>query len=94
MRGRRKRPVETFECPQCGELVKVGALACRECGSDVETGWQSAEEIDYQSLDLPEGYSDDAGHPGASSAAGGSSIGVVIVALVVAAAMALLAILG
>lgn len=94
MRGRRKRPVETFECPHCGEPVKVGALACRECGSDVQTGWQSEEEIDYQSLDLPEGYSHDADHPGAAGRSGGPSTGVIVVGLVVAAAMALWAILG
>lgn len=94
MRGRRKRPVETFECPHCGELVKVGALACRECGSDVQTGWQSAEEIDYQSLELPEGYGDESDQPGAAGRSGSPSAGVVVVALVVAAAMALWAILG
>jgi len=32
--------------------VKVGAVVCRECGSDDRTGWQSSEEVDYQSLDL------------------------------------------
>ena len=47
----------TFECPQCGAPVPAGRLACRECGSDAETGWQSAEEIDYQSVDLPDDVS-------------------------------------
>jgi hypothetical protein len=42
----------------------VGAAVCRECGSDAGTGWQSSEEIDYQSLDLPTGYATDAEHPG------------------------------
>lgn len=42
----------TFECPQCGAEVRIGRRACPECGSDDATGWQSSEEIDYQSLDL------------------------------------------
>ena len=40
------------ECPQCGARFRAGRAACPECGSDARTGWQSAEEIDYQSLDL------------------------------------------
>jgi hypothetical protein len=28
-----------FSCPQCGENVPVGALACPHCGSDESTGW-------------------------------------------------------
>ncbi len=45
----------TFECPQCGAAVPAGRSACPECGSDAKTGWQSSEEIDYQSVELPEG---------------------------------------
>lgn len=45
---------EHFDCPNCGAEVPVGARVCRECGSDDRTGWQSSEEIDYQSLELPE----------------------------------------
>jgi hypothetical protein len=44
--------------------VKVGAAVCRECGSDAGTGWQSSEDVDYQSLDLPTGHSTDPEHPG------------------------------
>ncbi len=44
----------TFECPQCGAPVPAGRLACPECGSDAKTGWQSTEEIDYQSVELPD----------------------------------------
>jgi hypothetical protein len=41
-----------FICPNCGAEVPSGALACRECGSDDETGWS---EIDYiGGLDLPD----------------------------------------
>ena len=43
-----------FECPHCGAQVREGRLACPECGSDADTGWQSSEEIDYQSVELPE----------------------------------------
>jgi len=48
-----------FECPNCGANVAVGAKVCRECGSDDATGWQSSEEIDYQSIDIPDGYGPD-----------------------------------
>ncbi|MFT4516027.1 MAG: putative nucleic acid-binding Zn ribbon protein [Planctomycetota bacterium] len=46
----------TFECPNCGAAVKAGKKVCRECGSDDATGWMSSEEIDYQSIDIPDGY--------------------------------------
>jgi uncharacterized membrane protein YvbJ len=61
-KSRAQRP--SFACPHCGADVAQGAAACRECGSDASTGWQDQEEIDYQSLDLPQGYADE-GHPGA-----------------------------
>lgn len=58
MKRRRTRPKrEFFECPHCGASVAVGSKACRECGSDAETGWQDEEEIAYQSLDIPQGFS-------------------------------------
>ena len=47
---------ETFECPNCGADVPVGKKGCRECGSDASTGWMDSEEIDYQSIDIPDGY--------------------------------------
>ena len=47
---------ETFECPNCGADVPVGKKGCRECGSDAATGWMDSEEIDYQSIDIPDGY--------------------------------------
>ena len=46
----------TFECPHCGAPVPAGRLACPECGSDAGTGWQSSEEIDYQSVELPDDH--------------------------------------
>jgi uncharacterized membrane protein YvbJ len=54
------RPRRTFLCPHCGAQVDIGSASCRECGSDAATGWQDSEEVDYQSLDLPEGYAADA----------------------------------
>jgi hypothetical protein len=36
--------------------VRLGRRACPECGSDAATGWQSSEEIDYRSVEVPEGY--------------------------------------
>ena len=53
------RAIEKVECPHCGAWFKAGRLACPECGSNAETGWKSAEEIDYLSVDLPEGYGDE-----------------------------------
>jgi hypothetical protein len=47
---------KTFECPQCGADVVVGRASCPECGSDDRTGWQSSEDIDHASVDLPDGY--------------------------------------
>lgn len=60
---RPRRTRRTFECPHCGAEVEVGARACRECGSDASTGWQDDEEIDYQSLDIPDGYGPDEQSP-------------------------------
>lgn len=62
MNKRKRQPPETFVCGHCGADVAVTAKVCRECGSDADTGWQSTEEVEYQSLDLPQGYRDDAAH--------------------------------
>jgi uncharacterized membrane protein YvbJ len=82
----RRRRREIFECPNCGADVAVGAKVCRECGSDASTGWQSQEEIDYQSEDLPTGYSHDPEHPGALSSQK-RRLWVVLVAIVAALAL-------
>ncbi|MCE9638285.1 MAG: hydrogenase maturation nickel metallochaperone HypA [Planctomycetes bacterium] len=55
----KKRPPPPVECPHCGESFPAGRKACPECGSDAQTGWQSGDEIDYQSLDIPDAYSHD-----------------------------------
>jgi predicted ATP-dependent serine protease len=59
---RQRRQREFFVCPHCGAEVAVTAKVCRECGSDADTGWQSTEEVEYQSLDLPQGYRADEAH--------------------------------
>ena len=64
MKRRRKPPRESFACQHCGADVAASAKACKECGSDAATGWQNYEEIDYQQLDLPEGYATQPDHPG------------------------------
>jgi hypothetical protein len=42
------------ECPHFGATFPSGRPACPECGSDANTGWKEADEIDYQAVDLPE----------------------------------------
>lgn len=54
----RKERKAFFACPNCGAPVAAGAAACRECGSDANTGWKDDDEVDYASIDLPDGYRD------------------------------------
>ncbi len=44
--------MSTDFCPHCDAPLRPNAVACRECGSDLETGWSS--DIDYHSIELPE----------------------------------------
>lgn len=44
----------TLICPNCGASFPKGRLACPECGSDENTGWKSQEDIDYESVDIPD----------------------------------------
>ena len=53
-----RKPPVSEECPHCGAVIAAGRLACPECGSDASTGWKSAEEIDYQAVELPDDESD------------------------------------
>ena len=55
--SKRKSKQEYFSCPHCGADVPVGAAACRECGSDEETGW--SEDAYGESLSTSEGYADE-----------------------------------
>ena len=49
---------KAFDCPNCGEPVPAGALACPACGADHETGW--SEDTVYDDLDLPDpGYGEE-----------------------------------
>lgn len=88
---RRATRRELFECPHCGADVAVGAKVCRDCGSDATTGWLDSEEVDYASVELPDGYGtgehDTGGRRGPARA-----IAVAAVALLVALAILLLAI--
>jgi hypothetical protein len=40
------------QCPNCGEWIPRGALACDECGSCAKSGWSA--NADYDGLDLPD----------------------------------------
>jgi ribosomal protein L32 len=46
-------------CPECGTTFRAGRLACPECGSDYRTGWKESQEIDYQSVELPDAWPPD-----------------------------------
>ena len=41
-----------MECPHCGALVPSRRICCASCGSDLETGWKDAQEIDYSSYPM------------------------------------------
>ncbi|MGL1904178.1 MAG: zinc-ribbon domain-containing protein [Fibrobacterales bacterium] len=41
-----------FICPNCGEEVAEGKLACPSCGSDADTGWN--DDTLYDNVGLPE----------------------------------------
>ena len=38
----RRSARSTFSCPLCGAPVRSGALGCKACGSDAQTGWSSS----------------------------------------------------
>jgi hypothetical protein len=90
---RSKPKRELFECPNCGADVPVGRKACAECGSDAETGWQSSEEIDYQGVELPQGYTVDPEHPDRVVATRKLSPWVVVVVVLTALGFVLLVVL-
>lgn len=84
----RKPHRELFECPHCGADVAAGSKVCRECGSDAGTGWQDGDEIDYQSIEIPDGYGPDGHASGHTSLR--PRLWIVVTALVVAAALVFL----
>jgi len=51
-------PRSEAECPNCGATFPAGRLACPECGSDAETGWKDAEEVEYASVEIPDFYAE------------------------------------
>ena len=57
MKQKSRRSSEFFNCPHCGAPVPCGALACRACGSDAQTGWK--ENADVWEADIPTGYATD-----------------------------------
>jgi transcription elongation factor Elf1 len=58
MPKRRPRP-QFFNCPHCGAQVRVGAAACRACGSDADTGWSDEAETYAAGFDAGYGGEDD-----------------------------------
>lgn len=53
----RRAPMPAFkppgQCPNCGEWVPRGALACDDCGACARSGWKADADA-YDGLDLPE----------------------------------------
>lgn len=42
-------------CPHCGAEIPDKAVSCKECGSDVQTGWsEGAENADLEMPDYDE----------------------------------------
>ena len=80
-RRRRRRP-QTEECPHCGTTFRHGRLACPECGSDARTGWNSAEQIDYASVEIPDTYEELV--EGAPRRRSGPGKGLIVLVLVLA----------
>jgi hypothetical protein len=54
-----RRAPPPAECPNCGESFPAGRPACPHCGSDAEAGWQDGDEVEYQSLDVPDAFDED-----------------------------------
>ena len=88
MNAKKKPRREIFECTHCGADVAVGSPVCRECGSDASTGWLSSDDVDYTSVEIPDGVPE--------AAVGNGSlrrVWIAIVAIVVALALLALAVL-
>lgn len=49
-------PRDWFVCPHCGADVLRGAKACKECGSDAETGWAPEARHHDEEEALPTGH--------------------------------------
>ena len=57
MKRKRKPEHDYFVCPHCGADVPMKAAACRECGSDNETGW--SQDAHVWEAGIPAGYGGD-----------------------------------
>ena len=42
---------ETFYCPHCDAVVKVGARVCRSCGATEDCGWNEEADFDTDADD-------------------------------------------
>ncbi|MFA6623003.1 MAG: zinc ribbon domain-containing protein [Fibrobacteraceae bacterium] len=70
-------------CPHCGEPLPPGAISCRHCGSDAQTGWKEGSDFtDLETPDYDEIVEHEFGKPK-------KKWGMIIVAVIVAAAFAL-----
>ena len=50
----------TFPCPVCHEDVPEGAVSCKACGADEETGWAKDDPVTTtQDLGLEQSLDDD-----------------------------------
>ncbi len=81
-----RRPRRTFDCPNCGAAVPVGAAACPECGSDEQTGW--SDDTMYDGLDLPD--PEDEGEPSRPRTRWYGSMLVAVIVLALALLFALI----
>lgn len=65
-----------YPCPHCGEPLADNAVCCRECGSDLETGWNP--DVDYYSVEIPDHLLPDESReePGSISSAIYKALGV------------------
>jgi len=56
-------------CPHCGESIPEAAIACTHCGSDDTTGWAAEEDIEYQSVEIPDTWSPESEAPDSRASA-------------------------
>lgn len=68
-------------CPNCGDYVEEGALACESCGSCKETGW--SDESYYDGLDLPETNPEEVTERSSQSRLLGAIVSIGLLALLV-----------
>ena len=57
--AKNRRQDDTFACPHCGAEFRAGAKACRNCGSDAETGWSAEAWQEVSGYAEPDADDDD-----------------------------------